>query len=110
MDKDAQNDQKVSIEGGCLGAECVDLPPKYFTYERPAGGMPVGAIENEKNLPPDEDEEEEGEEDKEEEERKCAADLKIQGVNEEDRMQVDEMEGNGEQCEVDCVVIEPGAL
>jgi hypothetical protein len=32
-----------------------DLPPKYFTYERPTGGLPVGAIENEQNLPPGQD-------------------------------------------------------
>ena len=36
---------------------CANLPPKFFTYERPAGGMPVGAIEDEFNLPPEEDEE-----------------------------------------------------
>lgn len=47
-----------------------DLPPKYFTYERPAGGMPVGAIEDERNLPLEGDEEE----------------------KEADQMQVDEVE------------------
>lgn len=39
-----------------------DLPPAYFTYQRPTGGKPVGVMEDARNLPREEEAHEQGEE------------------------------------------------